>query len=110
MIASGGSMLDVAKELKQRGVHKVILVATFSLFSNGVSAFQEAFQEGLFDSLYTTNLTYVPDEIKKLKWYHEVDCSLQLAEVILEHCEKGIILDADINQEQKLMKEIIGKK
>lgn len=110
MIASGGSMLDVAKELKQKGTKKVILVATFSLFSNGVSAFEEAYQKGLFDRLYTTNLTYVPEKIKKLKWYHEVDCSLQLAEVIVSHCEKGVILDASINQEQKLMKEIIGKK
>lgn len=110
MIASGGSMLDVARELKERGAKKVLLVATFSLFTNGISKFQEAYEEGLFDKLYTTNLTYVPKEIKELEWYHDVDCSKQLAEIIIEHSEKGHILNVDISEEQQLMKEVIGKK
>ncbi len=109
MLASGGSMLDVAKELKSRGAKKIILVCTFSLFSSGVEKIQKAYDEGLFDRLYSTNLTYVPEEIKKLEWYHDVDCSLQLAEVILEHSEYGKVLEIEIEEEQKLMKEIIGK-
>lgn len=109
MLASGGSMLDVAKELKSRGAKKIILVCTFSLFSSGVEKIQKAYDDGLFDRLYSTNLTYVPEEIKSLDWYHDVDCSLQLAEVILEHSEYGKVLEIEIEEEQKLMKEIIGK-
>lgn len=109
MLASGGSMLDVAKELKSRGAKKIILVCTFSLFSSGVEKIQKAYDDGIFDRLYSTNLTYVPEEIKKLEWYHDVDCSLQLAEVILEHSEYGKVLEIEIEEEQKLMKEIIGK-
>lgn len=107
MLASGGSMLDVAKELKSRGAKKVILVCTFSLFSNGISKIQDAYDNGLFDRLYSTNLTYVPDEIKALEWYHDVDCSLELAEVILEHSEYGKVLEPEIEEEQKLMKEVM---
>ncbi len=109
MLASGGSMLDVARELKARGAKKIILVCTFSLFSSGIEKIQKAYDEGLFDRLYSTNLTYVPDEIKELEWYHDVDCSLQLAEVILEHSEYGKVLETEIEEEQKLMKEVIGK-
>lgn len=109
MLASGGSMLDVAKELKSRGAKKIILVCTFSLFSSGVEKIQKAYDDGIFDRLYSTNLTYVPEEIKKLELYHDVDCSLQLAEVILEHSEYGKVLEIEIEEEQKLMKEIIGK-
>ena len=110
MVASGGSMLDVAKELKSRGAKKIILVATFSLFSAGIEKIEEAYNNGLFDRLYSTNLTYVPDEIKNKEWYHDVDCSELLADVILEHSEYGKVLETDIKEEQKLMKDVIGKK
>lgn len=109
MLASGGSMLDVAKELKARGAKKVILVATFSLFSNGISQIQKAYDDGLFDRLYSTNLTYVPKEIKNLEWYHDVDCSSLLAEVILEHSEYGKVLEVRLEEEQDLMNSIKRK-
>ena len=109
MVASGGSMLDVAKELKSRGAKKIFLIATFALFSAGIDKLQKAYDEGLFDRMYSTNLTYVPDEIKKLEWYHDVDCSKLLAKTILEHSEYGKVLETDVKDEQELMKEIINK-
>ena len=36
MIASGGSILEVAEQLKQRGVEKIYLIVTFSLFTEGI--------------------------------------------------------------------------
>ena len=82
MIASGGSMLEVAEELKKRGAKKVYLVATFSLFTSGINGFNKAYKEGLFDKLYTTNLTYINDNLKKQKWFYDVDCSYFLAKII----------------------------
>ena len=108
MLASGGSMLDVTKELKSRGAKKIILVCTFALFSAGIEKIQEAYDDGLFDRLYSTNLTYVPDYIKEFEWYHDVDCSKQLAKVILEHNESGKVEEANIKEETNLMKKIIG--
>jgi ribose-phosphate pyrophosphokinase len=106
MIASGGSMLDVAKELKARGAKKIILVATFTLFTAGIEKFQKAYNNGLFDRLYTTNLTYVPENIKSLDWFNEVDCSEQLARIIIEHVEKGKIEEIKIEDERNLIKNI----
>lgn len=82
MIASGGSMIEVAEHLKQRGANKVFLTATFALFTEGIAKFETAFNKGLFDKLYTTNLTYVRSAIKNKEWYHEVNCSKKIAEVI----------------------------
>lgn len=82
MIASGGSMLEVASELKKRGAKKVYLVATFALFTSGVEAFNKAHKDGLFDMLYTTNLTYIDPKLKKQKWFYDVDCSLFLSKII----------------------------
>lgn len=82
MIASGTSMIDVAKELKSRGANSIYFVATFSLFSEGIDKFQEAYHNHYFTKLYTTNLSYVPNQIKEQTWYQEVDCSSLIAELI----------------------------
>ena len=85
MIASGGSMLEVARELKERGARKIYLVATFSLFTEGEKSaqlFDKAFQDGTFYKLLTTNVTYVPEYIKNKPWYNEVDLSKYLAKII----------------------------
>lgn len=85
MIASGQSMIDVAEDLKKWGAEKIYLTASFALFSDGKSSvdiFEKAYQNGIFDKLYTTNLTYVPNEIKQLEWFEEVDCSKYMAKII----------------------------
>lgn len=82
MIASGGSMLEVASELKKRGAKKVYLVATFALFTSGLDSFNKAHKEGIFDMLYTTNLTYINPKLKKQKWFYDVDCSKFLSKII----------------------------
>lgn len=82
MIASGQSMIEVAKELKSRGANNIYLVATFALLTEGIQGFMEAYQEGTFTKLYSTNLSYVPKTIKNQSWYCDVDCSMQLATII----------------------------
>ena len=42
MIASGESMLDVAKELKNRKARRVYCLATFGLFTAGLQIFDKA--------------------------------------------------------------------
>jgi ribose-phosphate pyrophosphokinase len=82
MISSGGSMFDVIEELHKRNVKRIYLVTTYALFANGIEKFEEYHQKGLFDGLYTTNLSYIPEEYKKCKWLHVCDCSKMLAEII----------------------------
>lgn len=82
MIASGGSILDSAKQLRKNGVGNIYLVATFGLFTKGYEIFDKAYNEGIFNKLYVTNLNYVPDEIKNKPWFEEVDCTMKLARII----------------------------
>lgn len=97
MIASGASMLEVSAYLKSHGARQVYLVSTFALLTEGPDKFIKGYQEGLFDKLYSTNLSYVPNKIKQEKWYQEVDCSKRLARIIhtLHHkvSLKGIFED-----------------
>ena len=82
MIASGGSMFDVIDELKKRGVEHIYVMCTFALFTEGIDKFNKYYEEGKFDGIYTTNLSYIPEEYKKEKWLHAVDSSKQVAQVI----------------------------
>lgn len=82
MISSGGSMFDVIDELKKRGVKYIYLMTTYALFTKGIDKFEEYYKEGKFDGLYTTNLSYIPEEYKESKWLHVCDCSKMIAEII----------------------------
>ena len=82
MIASGGSLIDTAKQLKERGAEHIYLMTTFALFTKGIDEFDYAYKKGLFDKLYSTNLTYVPEEYKNKPWFNSVDCSEKVANII----------------------------
>ena len=84
MISSGGSMFDVIDELKKYGVKYIYLVVTYALFTRGIDKFKKYFEEGKLDGIYTTNLSYIPDEYKKEKWLHVCDCSNFLGEIIYD--------------------------
>lgn len=82
MIASGDSMIDVAKELKKRKARRVLVFATFGLFTEGVAKFNKAYEDGIIDAIFTTNLVYRTPELLACPWYHEVDMSKFIALLI----------------------------
>ncbi len=82
MISSGESMLDVAKELKKRKAKRIFLASTFGLFTNGFDKFDEAYKEGLFDRILTTNLVYQTPELLSKEYYINVDMSKYIALLI----------------------------
>jgi len=109
MIASGSSMIEVAKSLKEKGARKVYLIATFALLTEGPEAFIEAHAKNIFDKLYTTNLSYVPEEVKEYKWYHEVDCSNQLAQII-DKLNKRESIEELLNDKNSILRKIEKEK
>ena len=82
MIASGGSMIDTAKQLKAMNAKRVYLCATFGLFTEGLSKFDEAYEKCYFDKIVTTNLTYQIPELKSRPYYVEADMSKMIASIV----------------------------
>ncbi len=105
MIASGDSMIDVAKSLKNLGANKVYLTATFSLFTNGIDNFKDAYDNGLFEKVYSTNLSYVNSNYDNEEWFVKVDCSKQIAKII-EHLNKKLPLSELLDDRKKITKSI----
>lgn len=82
MIASGGSMLDTARQLREMGAKRVFIFSTFGLFTSGLKKFDEAYQAGWFDRIFTTNLVYQKDELKERPWYFSVNMDRYIAALI----------------------------
>ena len=75
MIASGESMLDIAYDLKNRGVRRFYAGCTYPLFTEGVAKFDKAYEEGVISAVVSTNLTYRRPELRKAPWFFEADVS-----------------------------------
>ena len=82
MISSGDSMLEVGRELKKRGAGRIFFCATFGLFTEGLARFDEAYKEGIFDRVVTTNLIYQTPELLQREYYINADMSKYIALII----------------------------
>ena len=82
MISSGGSMIDTAMQLKKMNAKRVFICCTFGLFTDGLSAFDEAFEKCYFDKIVTTNLCYQPPMLREKPYYVEADMSKFIASII----------------------------
>lgn len=82
MISSGGSVLEVASELKKRKANRVFVCATFGLFTNGLEMFDKAYEDGLINYVLTTNLVYQTPELLSKPYYVTCDMSKYTAYII----------------------------
>ncbi len=82
MISSGESMIDVAKALKERKAARIYAFSTFGLFTSGLEAFDKAYEDGLIDKVFTTNLIYQTPELLSRDWYVSCDMSKYIAYLI----------------------------
>lgn len=79
IIASGESMLDIAREMKGRKAKRVFAYATYGMFTSGLDSFDKAFNDGIIDGVFGTNLTYRTPDLLSREWFHEVDVSKYIA-------------------------------
>ena len=82
MISSGESMLDVARQLKERKAGRVFVCTTYGLFTDGVAKFDEYYEKGWLDRDITTNLNYRSPELLDRPYYIEANMSKYLASII----------------------------
>ena len=82
MISSGESMLDVAKQIKERGASRVFVCTTFGLFTEGFEKFDEYYEAGYIDRVITTNLTYLPPTALEKPYFVVADMSKFIALII----------------------------
>ena len=82
MISSGGGILEVATELKRRDAGKIFVFSTFGLFTNGFAHFDRAYEDGVIDCVFTTDLVYQPEELLTRPWYRSCGLAKYIAYII----------------------------
>ena len=93
MIASGDSLIETAKNLKERKAKRVFACCTFGLFTKGIELFDKAYSDGIIDGVFTTNCIYQIPELKNKPWYTSVDVTEYVARII-----ESINHDSSISQ------------
>lgn len=105
MIASGESMLDVAKQLKARKARRVYCLATFGLFTAGLEIFDEAKKSGIIEKVITTNLTYQQPELFSRNWYESADLSKYIA-ILIDHLNHNASISKLLDQAERIQARI----
>lgn len=82
MISSGESVQEVAKELKKRKARRVFVCATFGLFTNGFARFDQYYEDGIIDGIFTTDLVYQSPDLLSRPYYHSIEMSKYVALII----------------------------
>lgn len=105
MIASGESMLDVARQLKARNARRVYALATFGLFTSGLEIFDQAHSEGIIEKVITTNLTYQMPELFDHAWYRSADLSKYIA-TLIDHLNHNASISNLLDQSERIQARI----
>ena len=89
MISSGDSLLDVAYQLKEKGVKRIFAFTTFGLFTDGPDKFTKAYEDHIIDKVFATNLTYRNPEVTNCDWFVDVNMCKYVSYIIdtLNHDE-----------------------
>ncbi len=107
MISSGGSMIDTARQLKDMDAKRVFICCTYGLFTDGLDEFDEAYEQGIFNKVIITNLSYRSEELKSGPSYIEADMSKFLASLI-DYSNHDVTMDKVITPTDKIH-EILKK-
>jgi len=103
MISSGDSMLDIAKAMKDRGARKVFCAVTFGLFTEGIDNFNKAYEQGVFDKVFATNLIYRRPELLEAPWFADVNMCKFVA-LLIDAINHDASLSNLINPTEKIKK------
>ena len=101
MISSGESMLDVARQIKERGASRVFVFTTFGLFTEGFDIFDDYYNNGYIDRVITTNLTYLPPVAYEKPYFVVADMSKFIA-LIIDALNHDISIGAVLNPTDKI--------
>jgi len=82
ILATGESLIQVARKLHEMGAKRIFTFITFGQFSKGADIFDEAYDEGIIDKIFVTNANYKDENIINRPWYCDVDISKYLAKLI----------------------------
>ena len=82
LLDSGNEFIACATALKARGARRVICAASFAQFTEGIGAMRQAWENGVVERVFTTDMTYRSPELLSSPWYTSIPMADDLALLI----------------------------
>lgn len=101
IITSGEDIVEYAYTLKEKGAGRIFVFATFGLFDCDTYLIDDAYEKGLIDRIFCSNLTYINEEIGTKKWYVPVKMDKFLA-VLIDRLNYNCSIEQLLDQSEKI--------
>lgn len=82
MMVTGETFLETARRLKAQKARRIYAVSTFGMFTRGIEAMNQAYEAGIFDRVFITNLSYTSPRLQAAPWLVQVDMTELIAHII----------------------------
>lgn len=82
LLDSGNELIACASDLKSRGANRVICSVSFAQFTEGIANLRQAWESGLVERVFSTDMSYRPPEVLSSPWYTDIPMADDLALLI----------------------------
>ncbi|MFA5586285.1 MAG: ribose-phosphate diphosphokinase [Saccharofermentanales bacterium] len=82
MLDSGRDLIASASELKSRGAKRIICSVSFAQFTEGIANIRQAWESGLIERVFSTDMAYRSPEVLSSPWYTDIPMADDLALLI----------------------------
>jgi ribose-phosphate pyrophosphokinase len=82
LLDSGNDFIDCAAALKTRGANRVLCTASFAQFTEGIRRLRQAWESGIIERVFATDMAYRPPEVLTSPWYTDIPMADDLALLI----------------------------
>ena len=82
MLDSGSDMIASASELKPKGARRSFCAVSFSQFTQGIDKVRQAWESGIIERVFSTDMSYRPPEVLSSPWYTDIPMADDLALLI----------------------------
>lgn len=82
MLDSGRDLIASASELKSKGAKRIFCSVSFSQFTEGIANIRQAWESGLIERIFSTDMSYRPPEVLSSPWYTDIPMADDLALLI----------------------------
>jgi ribose-phosphate pyrophosphokinase len=100
-------MLDLMRELKARKARRIFAAATFGLFTEGIDVFNKAWEAGLVDRVFATNLIYRRPDLLAAPWFVDVNMAKFVA-LLIDAINHDASLSSLIDPTEKIRKLLVN--
>ncbi len=105
MIDTGVTVLECATQLKEQGAKRIFVAVSFAQFSKGFEKFNQAYESGMINKVFSTNLAYCSPVMLNTRWYRSVNLAKYMA-LLIDGYNHDASLSNLINPTQRI-KELL---